>query len=65
MSYLIAFVRFSGADQLYPVNCMRKDIAIGDRVLVATPEGNKYSKPAVVENLSYLNWNCGFVAQIA
>ncbi|MBM2711068.1 hypothetical protein JQK88_07360 [Mesorhizobium caraganae] len=56
MGYIIAHVAFDSKGQVYPVNCYRTDIGIGDDVVVRMKEGTL--KWARVADLNYLNWNC-------
>lgn len=57
MSYIVAMVRFNPKDSTnYPMNCLRDDIAVGEKVIVRLGSGRL--KIGVVETLSFLNWNC-------
>ncbi|RZN98124.1 hypothetical protein EKG40_31435 [Pseudomonas moorei] len=56
MSYIIAFVRFADSEMNYPVACYRTDIRPSDPVLVRL--ANLKLKPATVEKIAYLNWDC-------
>ncbi len=57
MSYRVAFVSFRGSKNLYPVNCHRGDIIVGDEVYVSMIEKQVHKK-AVVHAVEYLNWDC-------
>ena len=61
MSYIIAFVRFPESDSDYPANCFRTDLQKGDAVVVRLGDGRL--RPAVVEMLQYLNWQCRAVVE--
>lgn len=56
MSYIIAFVQFSVPGNVYPVECLRTDIDVGDAVLVHLP--NRRLTPATVVQICYLSWKC-------
>lgn len=56
MSYIVAFVQFSERGDIFPVQCLRTDVAAGDQVLVQMAE-----KPVVVAHVTevaYLSWKC-------
>lgn len=56
MSYIIAFVQFSVPGEVYPVECLRTDIHMGDEVLVHLP--NRQLTSATVVQVCYLSWKC-------
>ena len=56
MSYIIAFVQFSDSGDVYPVECLRTDIDVGDSVIVHLP--NRRLTPATVVQIRYLSWKC-------
>lgn len=56
MSHIIAFVQFSVHGNLYPVECFRTDVGVGDEVLVLQP--NRPLTRAEVVEVRYLGWNC-------
>lgn len=56
MSYIIAFVQFSTPGDIYPVECFRTDIDVGDAVLVHLP--NRRLTQATVVQIRYLSWKC-------
>jgi hypothetical protein len=56
MSYIIAFVQFSSQGDVYPVECFRTDVAVGDAVLVQLPK--RQLTPAKVVEVGYLSWKC-------
>ncbi len=56
MSYIIAFVGCSNRGALFPVECLREDIRVGDAVVVRRSDGKLIH--ATVRVLQYLNWNC-------
>lgn len=56
MSYIIAFVQFAKQKDVYPVECFRTDIDVGDVVLVHMP--NRRITPATVMEVRYLSWQC-------
>jgi hypothetical protein len=56
MSYIVAFIQLSERGDIYPVQCLRTDVAAGDEVLVQMAE-----KPVVVArvtDVAYLSWKC-------
>jgi hypothetical protein len=57
MSYIIAFVEYSPGGDVYPVECLRTDVDVGDAVIVHQP--NRRLTPATVVQIRYLSWNCG------
>jgi hypothetical protein len=56
MSYIVAFVQFSTRGDVYPVECFRTDISVGDAVLVQIPERRLAS--ATVVQVRNLSWKC-------
>lgn len=56
MSYIISFVQFSTPGNIYPVECLRTDIDVGDEVLVHLP--NRRLRHATVVQICYLSWKC-------
>lgn len=56
MSYLVAYVKFPGAQKDYPTSCLRVDIKKGDTVLVRRRDGAH--RPATVTRVEYLDWDC-------
>ncbi len=56
MSYIIAFISFEDSTREFPVQCFRTDIKQGDKVIVRRTDGKL--RPAIVQNLKYLNWDC-------
>lgn len=56
MSYIIAFVQFSTLGNIYPVECFRTDLAVGDSVLVQLPK--RRLTPAKIVQICYLSWKC-------
>lgn len=58
LSYIIAFVRFSGSSKVYCVDCNRTDVKFGDEVVIRNYADNAKFKRATIMALEYLNWNC-------
>lgn len=58
MSYIVAFMRFDGKDELYPVNCWRSDAKEGDFALVRINTRNGILRRAEIAHLSFYNWKC-------
>ncbi|MHA6203692.1 hypothetical protein ACXU4B_04605 [Dyella soli] len=56
MSYIIAYVKFSGTALDYPVECYRTDLKVDENVLVRLADGGL--KQAVVTRVIFLNWDC-------
>ena len=56
MSYIIAFVKFPESNTSYPVDCLRTDLRIDDKVWVRRSDGKMRS--AIVDSIKYLNWSC-------
>lgn len=56
MSYIVAFVKYQEHELDYPVACFRKDLAVGDWVVVRRRDDSL--KQAMITNVVYLNWNC-------
>jgi hypothetical protein len=56
MSYVIAFVKFGNANNDYPVDCFRTDLAVNDQVIVRLSDGKL--RTAIVTKLQHLNWDC-------
>ena len=56
MSYIIAHVTFDSTGRTYPVNCLRTDLQIGDKVVVNMSKSPL--KWAKIIDINFLNWNC-------
>lgn len=56
MSYINAFVVIDRTEREYPVNCLRADVKVRDRVIITGPDNR--AKMARVERLEFHNWNC-------
>jgi hypothetical protein len=56
MSYIIAFISYSGSDKEFPVQCFRTDLEKGDEVFVRRADGEV--RTATIQKLEYLNWDC-------
>lgn len=56
MTYINAFVVLDRSEKEYPVNCLRADIQVGDRVIITGPDNR--AKIGRVERLEFHNWNC-------
>lgn len=56
MSYIIAFITFENPTKKFPVQCFRTDIKQGNQVIVRRADGKL--KPAIVQDLKFLNWDC-------
>ncbi len=56
MSYIIAFISFEDSTKEFPVQCFRTDIKQGDKVIARRADGKL--RPAIVQDLKYLNWDC-------
>lgn len=58
MSYLIAYVSYQEDGTDYPVNCLRTDLRVGDKVIVRQNSDGGKLKTAKVTKVEYLNWKC-------
>lgn len=56
MTYIVAFVALDRTEQSYPVNCLRADVVVGDRVIITNPDGQ--ARAGRVDRLEFHNWNC-------
>ncbi len=56
MSYITAFVVLDRLEQEYPVNCLRTDVQVNDRVIITSPDNQ--ARMARINRLEFHNWNC-------
>ncbi len=56
MTYINAFIVLDHTGKDYPVNCLRADVVVGDRVIITNPEGQ--ARTGRVDRLEFHNWNC-------
>ena len=56
LTYINAFIVLDRTERAYPVNCLRVDVRVGDRVIITNPDGQ--ARAGRVDRLEYHNWNC-------
>lgn len=56
MTYINAFVVLDRTGRDYPVNCLRADVGVGDRVIITNSDGE--ARIGRVVRLEFHNWNC-------